>query len=288
MIRDPGTTITNALSFDVEDYFHVHAFRDVIDLREWDRWPMRVVDSTRRVLRLLERTQTRATFFVLGWVAERAPELVQEIHAAGHELASHGHLHQPVYELGREGFREDLRRASDAIRSAVPDAALLGYRAPSFSINEQTPWAFEELKSAGFEYDSSLSPASLHDRYGVRDSPRFAHRRDEGLLEIPPSTVRVAGQTLQVVGGGHFRLAPARVSDWAVRRINAEGSPVVTYFHPWEFDPEQPRVVGASTKSRLRHYTNLRKTESRLERLLQRFPFDRVDAAFEPQLAAAC
>jgi polysaccharide deacetylase family protein (PEP-CTERM system associated) len=280
--------LTNALSFDVEEYFHVHAFKDVISRSEWDRYPERVVDSTRRVLALLRRRHVTATFFILGWVAEKQPNLVREIASDGHEIASHGYAHQAVYELSQLQFRDDLARADDAIRSAYPEAELAGYRAPSFSINERTPWAFEELVRAGFRYDSSLSPVSLHDRYGVRGAPRFAHVAESGLVEIPPSTVRLGKHNVAAAGGGHFRLAPLKVTHWAIRRINSEGHPAVTYLHPWEFDPGQPRIRAAGWKSRFRHYVNINHTESKLERLLRHFPFGRIDAVFSSHLIDSC
>lgn len=279
-------SITNALSFDVEEYFHVHAFKQVAPPEGWAVRPSRVVRSTHRILGLLQRHGVRATFFILGWVAERHPGLVSDIAAEGHEIASHGFAHQAVYELSREEFRDDLERANSAIRAACPTAELIGYRAPSFSINEQTPWAFEELALAGFRYDSSVSPATLHDNYGVRGASRFAYDTGAGVLEIPPSTVRVFGQNLPAVGGGHFRLAPLPLSKLAVRRIQREGHPVVSYFHPWEFDPDQPRVEGASAKSRFRHYTNLALTERRLDSLLTSFAFDRMDRVFGDKIAA--
>ncbi len=278
--------MTNALSFDVEEYFHVHAFKDVIACRDWDHYPERVVDSTRRILALLRRRQVTATFFILGWVAVKQPALIREIAADGHEIASHGFAHQAVYELSQSQFRDDLARASDAIRSAYPEAELTGYRAPSFSINERTPWAFEELARAGFRYDSSLSPVSLHDRYGVRGAPRFAHVADAGLVEIPPSTVKLGKHNLAVAGGGHFRLAPLKVTRWAIRRINSEGHPAVTYLHPWEFDPGQPRIRSAPWKSRIRHYINLNHTESRLSRLLLEFPYGRMDEVYSASISA--
>jgi len=279
-------TITNAISFDVEEYFHVHAFKDVAPRDGWDLRPSRVVASTHQVLSLLRRHRVRGTFFILGWVAERHPSLVSDIAAEGHEIASHGFAHEAVHGLSRQEFRDDLHRANDALRNACPGVELLGYRAPSFSINQQTPWAFEELAFAGFQYDSSVSPATLHDNYGVRGASRFAYDTGDGVLEIPPTTVRVFGHNLPAVGGGHFRLAPLPLSKLAVKRIQREGHPVVSYFHPWEFDPDQPRVKGASAKSRFRHYTNLAMNERKLESLLSTFAFDRMDRVFGDRIAA--
>lgn len=280
-------TLVNALSFDVEEYFHVHAFKDIIEQNSWDTYESRVVESTRRILKLLAAKQTHATFFVLGWVAEREPDLVQEIANGGHEIASHGYAHQAVSQLTRDQYRTDLERANEAIRSACPTAELKGYRAPSFSINASTPWAFEELKQADFLYDSSVSPVSLHDRYGVRDAPRFAHEPIAGLVEAPPSTVKLGRHRVAVAGGGHFRFSPLNVTRWAIRNINREGHPVVSYLHPWEFDPNQPKVRGIGWKSKFRHYVNIEKTERRLESLLDEFSFDRMDRVFATEITQA-
>lgn len=280
--------MTNGLSFDVEDYFHVHGFQRVVRRSDWSQYESRVEASTHRILRLLRAHDSRATFFVLGWVAERHPTLVRDIAEDGHEIASHGHHHESVYELTPEQFRSDLERSIEAISSACPSAELNGYRAPSLSINESTPWAFAELVRAGFRYDSSVSPATLHDRYGVKGAPRFAYNTLEGVLEIPPASVKLFGHVVPVVCGGHFRLAPLNVSRWAIQSINQEGHAAVIYLHPWEFDPEQPVIEGTSWSSRMRHFVNIRRTESRLQRLLAEFRFDRLDEVFGRQLKEVC
>jgi polysaccharide deacetylase family protein (PEP-CTERM system associated) len=267
----------NALTFDVEDYFHVHAFDGVIPRDQWESIPRRVCESTRFILQLLRNHNTRATFFVLGWVADRHPELVREIAADGHELASHGYAHEAVSSLTRERFRSDVSRSLEAILSACPDAQIRGYRAPSFSINAETPWAYEVLNELGFAYDSSISPATFHDRYGMPSAPRFAHVAAGKLTEIPVSTIRLLGCNWAVAGGGYFRLMPLAITNWAVRRINREGQPVVVYLHPWEFDPDQPRVTAASLRSRIRHYVNLRHTAERLQQLLRQFRFGTIE-----------
>ena len=277
----------NALSFDVEDYFHVHAFDGVIPRGEWESIPMRVLGNTRLILRLLREHNTRATFFMLGWVAERHPELVREIAADGHELASHGHAHESVDELTPEKFRNDVQRSLDAILAACPAARIQGYRAPSFSINENTAWAYDELAKLGFAYDSSISPATFHDRYGVPSAPRFAYLVESTLLEIPVSTIRAFACNWPVAGGGYFRLAPLLFTSWAIRRINREGEPAVVYLHPWEFDPVQPRVASAPWRSRFRHYVNLPRTERRFRRLLQQFSFGPIEEVFRHQLSHA-
>jgi polysaccharide deacetylase family protein (PEP-CTERM system associated) len=275
----------NALSFDVEDYFHVHAFSDTIAREDWDGIPTRVMECTRRILQVLREHNTLATFFVLGWVAERHPEIVREIAEDGHELASHGYGHEAVDELNVDAFRTDIQRSINSILAAFPAAHITGYRAPSFSINEKTPWAFEVLAAQGLTYDSSVSPATFHDRYGVPSAPRFAHPTLSSLLEIPPSTIRAFGCNWPVAGGGYFRLAPLQVTAWAIRRINREGQPAVVYLHPWEFDPEQPRIASAPLRSKFRHYINLRHTERRLRRMLQSFAFGSIQEVFHDQLA---
>jgi polysaccharide deacetylase family protein (PEP-CTERM system associated) len=278
----------NALTFDVEDYFHVHAFAGVIPREEWDGIPTRVVMNTRTILRVLKERGTRATFFVLGWVAHRHPEIVREIADGGHELATHGFAHESVYELSPDAFRSDVQRSINAIADACPATTVRGYRAPSFSINEKTPWAFDELAKLGMRYDSSISPATFHDRYGSPAASRFAHRLPAGLLEIPVSTIRALGCNWQVAGGGYFRLAPFRFTSWAVQRINKEGHPAVVYLHPWEFDPAQPRISAAPLRSRFRHYVNLRHTVGRLRRLLEQCQFGPISESFGAPLSDAC
>jgi polysaccharide deacetylase family protein (PEP-CTERM system associated) len=271
----------NALTFDVEDYFHVHAFNSVIARADWDELPLRVDDSTRLILELLREHKTRATFFLLGWVADRLPELVREIAADGHEIASHGYAHEAVDALSCEEFRDDVTRSLEAIRGACPDASISGYRAPSFSINGNTPWAFDVLQSLGFKYDSSISPTSFHDRYGSPHAPRFAYPIARCMTEIPVSTVRMLGLNWAVAGGGYFRLAPLAVTRWSIDRINRERQPAVVYLHPWEFDPAQPRIAGAPARSRFRHYLNLHHTASRLRSLLAEFSFGAMEDVFQ-------
>jgi len=277
----------NALTIDVEDYFHVHAFEGVIARQQWHAMPVRVVENTRRILQMLREFDVRATFFILGWVAERFPDLVRDIAADGHELASHGHEHESVYKLTKDSFREDVERSMAAIRSACPAAKFQGYRAPSFSINETTPWAFEVLESLGFAYDSSVFPIAFHDRYGMHSAPRFAHLVGPALWEIPLSTVRAIGCNWPVAGGGYFRLSPLSLTTWGLRKINREGQPAVVYLHPWEFDPEQPRVLSAPLRSRFRHYVNLHRTEGRLRQLLRQFSFGPVNVVFRDHFAEA-
>ena len=268
----------NALSVDVEDWFQVGAFEKVIARDAWETLPRRVEENTGRVLDLFDEAGVKATFFTLGWVAERHPALIRRIADAGHEVASHGWDHVRVFTMGAEAFRADLERA----RAAIEDAAgqrVTGYRAPSFSIDRRTPWAHPVLAELGYAYSSSVAPVA-HDHYGWPESPRFAWRPVAGaaLVELPVTTVQVAGRRLAAGGGGFFRLLPYAFSSWAVARVNrAEKRPAIFYFHPWEIDPGQPRVANAPLKSRLRHYTNLSAMRPKLLKLLQDHRWGRTD-----------
>jgi polysaccharide deacetylase family protein (PEP-CTERM system associated) len=263
---------TDALSVDVEDYFHVEAFADRISPDQWATFPSRVRRNCDRILNLFERYGWRATFFVLGWVAERDRTLIQDIAKAGHELACHSYAHRRVFSLRPEEFRDDLRRA----RGLIEDAAgvrILGYRAPTFSIVHRSLWALEILAEEGFLYDSSIFPIR-HDLYGYPNFPRFLQRvqfaSGRELFEVPMSTIRLGGINWPLGGGGYLRLFPMSYTRWAVRRIHRrDRQPVIVYFHPWELDPDQPRLEG-SWKSKLRQYTGLSKMEARLEKLLGR------------------
>jgi polysaccharide deacetylase family protein (PEP-CTERM system associated) len=265
------------MSVDVEDYFHASALAPAAPRESWDALPRRVELNTDRLLSFFDDHRTKATFFVLGWVAERHPALVRRIVAAGHELASHGHEHRLVYDQTPDEFRADVRRARDLLED-LGGVRVRGYRAPSYSITRRSLWALDVLLEEGFEYDASVFPIH-HDRYGVPDAPREIHglRRDGGtIVEVPPSTVRVLGTNLPVAGGGYFRLLPYAWTRWGVGRINrTENRPVIFYLHPWEVDPQQPRLP-ASPLSRFRHYRNLHKTEARLSALCRQFPFGTV------------
>jgi polysaccharide deacetylase family protein (PEP-CTERM system associated) len=272
--------VRNALTIDVEDYYHVSAFDAPGRRARWSGFESRVCASTARVLDVCAAASVRATFFVLGWVAERHPALVRRIADAGHEVASHGFGHELVYDLSPAAFRADLRRA----RVAIEDAAgvrVTGYRAPSFSITRRSLWAFDILAEEGYRFDSSVFPI-VRDRYGLPGSPRHAHVRQTAsgpIVEIPPSTIRWGRLTLPVAGGGYFRLYPFDWTRRAIRRLNArEGQPAVVYLHPWELDPAQPRQHG-SLLSRARHYVNLDRTESRLRALLATFDFGPITEA---------
>ncbi len=273
-----GGTIVNGLSVDVEDWFQVGAFEGVIDRAEWDGLADRVWRNVHEILDLFDEAGARATFFTLGWVAVRHGALLREIAARGHEVASHGWDHQRVFRMDRAQFAQDIARA----RTAIEDAAgvrVTGYRAPSFSIDRRTPWAFMELAEQGYAYSSSVAPVQ-HDHYGWPDAPRFAFRPLpwSTLVEIPVTTALVGGRRLAAGGGGFFRVLPYGFSRWAIRQVNRrEGRPAVFYFHPWEIDPGQPRVAGAPLRSRLRHYTNLDKMAPKLRQLVHEFAWGRMD-----------
>lgn len=267
--------MTHILSVDVEDYFQVEAFRDVVRREEWERWPVRVGDNTRRVLDLFDEFGVKATFFTVGWVAEKDPALIADIDSRGHELACHSYWHRTVYSLSPDEFREDTRTARDRIEQ-ITGKKILGYRAPSWSVTRQSMWALDVLAELGFEYDSSIFPIH-HDIYGVPGASRFAHVRRcaNGMLlrEFPPTTVRLAGMEFPAAGGGYLRILPVRFTNWAFRQIEAERQPVVVYFHPWELDPEQPRIPGARLRSRVRHYTNLSRMQDRIRLILKEYRF---------------
>jgi polysaccharide deacetylase family protein (PEP-CTERM system associated) len=272
--------LVNAMSCDVEDYFQVSAFEGHVSRSDWDRLPGRLERNMERVLLLLERRAVKITFFTLGWVAERFPSLVRSIGEAGHEIASHGYSHTRVHHQQRAEFRDDVIRSKKLLED-VSGKAVLGYRAPSYSIGKSTLWAIEEIQNAGYLYSSSIYPIH-HDLYGMPDAPRFAFRHGgDGILEIPISTARILRMNLPSGGGGYFRLLPYALFQRLVRRINEQDSkPCVFYFHPWELDPEQPRPDNLSLKTRFRHYLNLERMEDRLERLLGDFQWDRVDRVF--------
>ena len=275
--------LMNAFSVDVEDYFQVSALAPLIDRASWTQRECRVVRNVERLLDLFAERGAHATFFTLGWVAERYPALVRRIVADGHELASHGYGHLRASEQSRDEFEQDVRRAKSLLED-LGGSRVQGYRAPSFSIGESNPWAFDVLLDAGYRYSSSVYPVR-HDHYGSPDSPRFAYDVRPGLREIPLTTTRLLGRNLPAGGGGYFRLAPYRLSRWAIRRVNTiDQQPAIFYMHPWEIDPGQPRIPGTGLKTRFRHYVNLDKTESRLDRLLLDFRWGRVDEVFGLQV----
>ena len=277
----PTLPIRNAFSIDVEDYFQVSALAPHFPRHIWDQQPCRVERNVDRMLALLSDNRTQATFFTLGWVAERYPEMTKRIVAEGHELASHGYGHQRVSDLDRAGFFEDITRAKKLLED-LGGQAVIGYRAPSFSIGEKNLWALDTLGEAGYQYSSSIYPIR-HDHYGMPNAPRFAFRPDtaKSLIELPATTIRFFDRNLPAAGGGYFRLLPYQISRWSIRRVNAKDQqPCIFYCHPWEIDPEQPRPTGMALKTRFRHYVNLGRTEPRLRSLLKDFRWGRVDDVF--------
>lgn len=271
--------ITNALTIDVEDYFQVSAMAPYIRRDEWDTRECRVERNVDRILALLAKHQTHATFFTLGWLADRYPQLVRRIVAQGHELASHGYGHERVSDLSPEAFTADLTRAKKLLED-TGGVAVQGYRAPSFSIGERNLWAFDCLAATGHVYSSSIYPIK-HDHYGMPDAPRFPHRVAAGLLEIPITTLRMGNRNFPSSGGGYFRLLPYALSRWMIRRVNAvDQKPAIFYCHPWEIDASQPRVAGIDLKTQFRHYVNIHRMEQRLEALLRDFRWGRMDEIF--------
>ncbi len=272
----------NAFSVDVEDYYHVTAFEKRIHRNDWDRYESRVVDNTRRILQLLCRHNVKATFFVLGWVARHYPELVREIHEKGHEIGSHSLEHRLVYQLTPEEFRRDLRESRDMLAEII-DQPVTAYRAPSFSITKQSLWALDILVEEGFTIDTSIFP-TRHPRYGIPGFEPKIQQIDTSagpLREFPMTVARLAKMNVPVSGGGYFRLYPLAWTVRMLRQVNRAGAPFVFYIHPWEVDPDQPRLQACSRVSRFRHYVNLSKTEAKLDLLLQRFRFGRLSEVVE-------
>jgi polysaccharide deacetylase family protein (PEP-CTERM system associated) len=266
------------LSVDVEDWFQVGAFENVIDRDDWGSIATRVADNVYRILDLFAEADVSATFFTLGWVARRHPDMIHRIADAGHELASHGYNHARVFTLDRKSFAEDIRTAREVIEDCSGQC-VTGYRAPNFSIDHRTPWAYDELAEQGYTYSSSVAPIA-HDHYGWPDAPRFAFRPLPGceLIELPVTTAMLGGRRVAAGGGGFFRVLPYGFSRWAIRQVNRdEGRPAVFYFHPWEIDPDQPRIAHAPVRSRLRHYTGLARMAGKLRELVHDFRWGRMD-----------
>jgi len=271
--------ITNALTIDVEDYFQVSAFAPHIDRTDWDSRECRVEHNIDRILKLLDDKHTKATFFTLGWVAERYPQMVRRIVSEGHELASHGYGHQRASDLTETEFFHDVSHAKTLLED-IGGQAVQGYRAPSFSIGTDNLWALDTLQRAGYRYSSSIYPVK-HDHYGMPDAPRFAHQIRDGLMEVPPTTLRMFNRNLPSGGGGYFRLLPYALSRWMLQQVNQrDAESAIFYFHPWEIDADQPRIPGIDLKTRFRHYVNIGRTEQRLARLLDDFRWGRMDDIF--------
>lgn len=269
--------MVNILSFDIEDYFQVENFKKKIKFSDWDNYGLRVIGSTRRILNVLSQAQVRATFFVVGWIAERVPELIKEISSLGHEVASHGYAHELVYKQGEKGFRDDLRLAR-GILEKITGKPVKGYRAPCYSITNRSRWALDILAQEGYLYDSSIFPIR-HDRGGLVGSQRFPHYIDTQygrIKEFPISTVNLFGQNLPFSGGGYLRLLPYFILRNCARSINTQGQPINVYMHPWEFDIDQPRIK-AGAFGAFRHYLNLETTEKKLKALITDFKFDSIE-----------
>ncbi|RSZ59593.1 DUF3473 domain-containing protein [Massilia atriviolacea] len=281
MPRALGQPIRNAMTIDVEDYFQVSAFAPIIARASWPSRECRVEANIERILAILAAGGVHATFFTLGWIAERYPDMVRRIVAGGHELASHGYGHLRASDQTRAEFADDVGR-SKALLEDIGGQRVLGYRAPSFSIGTANLWALDVLHEAGYRYSSSIYPIA-HDHYGMPDAPRFAFfpNGPDGLLEVPITTAMLGRRKLPAGGGGYFRLLPYSLSRWMMRRVNSEdGQPAIFYFHPWELDPGQPRPGGASLKTRFRHYVNLQRMEGRIKLLTRDFAWDRMDRIF--------
>ena len=274
----PGS-LTNALTIDVEDYFQVSAFAPHIKRSEWNTRECRIERNVTRILEMLSHDQTKATFFTLGWIAERYPQLIRQIADEGHEIASHGYGHERASDLTEDAFFSDIHRAK-VILEDLCGSEVKGYRAPSFSIGAGNLWAFDCLAKAGYRYSSSVYPIR-HDHYGMPDSPRFAYSVRPGLVEIPVTTLRALGRNLPSSGGGYFRLLPYALSRWMLNRVNTgDQQPGIFYFHPWEIDVAQPRIEGIGRKTRFRHYVNISRMEGKLAQLLEDFKWGRMDEVF--------
>ena len=272
-------TLANALTIDVEDYFQVSAFAPYIKRVDWEGRECRIERNVQRILGMLAQQQVKATFFTLGWIAERYPQLVRDIVAQGHEMASHGYGHERASDLDREAFSADIDRSKKLLED-LAGTPVLGYRAPSFSIGLGNLWAFDALLQSGYRYSSSIYPIA-HDHYGMPDAPRFAHKTVCGLLEIPITTLRMFNKNLPSSGGGYFRLLPYAMSRWMLRRVNAQDhESTIFYFHPWEIDTEQPRINGIDARTRFRHYVNIDRNEAKLKRLMSDFRWGRMDDIF--------
>ena len=273
--------VPNAMTVDVEDYYQVEAFRHQVSRSDWPNHEGRVERNVERLLQLLADHHVHGTFFTLGWIAERYPELIKRIVDAGHELASHGYDHTRVDQQSPDEFRLDTRKTKQILED-LGGVEVRGYRAASFSVSDKTPWAFEIMAEEGYRYSSSIYPIR-HDLYGMPSAPRFAYAPDQNsdILEVPITTVSLLSRKLPCGGGGYFRLYPYAFSRWAMRRVNRKDhQPCVFYLHPWEIDPDQPRMPNLSPKTRFRHYLNLRRMEDRLHRLLRDFTWDRMDRIF--------
>lgn len=281
-----GQQIKNAMSVDVEDYFQVSAFEGSVSRNDWAEMKSRVEHNTDRILAMFDEHDVKATFFVLGCIAEQYPQLIKRIAENGHEIASHGYSHVRVINQGQDQFREDVTKTKTILED-ISGSLVKGYRAASYSINSKNIWALGVLKETGHAYSSSIYPVK-HDLYGMPEAPRYPFiHKEYGILEIPITTIELAGKNFPCGGGGYFRLLPYSLSSWALRHVNRlDHLSGVFYFHPWEIDPEQPRINGISFKTRFRHYINLKKMESKIKKLLKEFAWGRMDEIFLPDSMA--
>jgi polysaccharide deacetylase family protein (PEP-CTERM system associated) len=278
-----ATTLVNAMTIDVEDYFQVSAFKTQISPSKWDSFECRVEQNTNLVLDILLANQVKATFFTLGWVADRYPKLIRRIVSEGHELASHGYGHQMITDLTPSEFKDDILRAKKTLEN-ISGTEILGYRAPSFSVGKSTLWAHDILAESGYRYSSSVYPIK-HDLYGMPDAPRFAHRLANSLVEIPATSIKIFDTNFPASGGGFFRLFPLWLSKSSISRVNVkDAQSAVFYCHPWEFDPNQPRITNASVKSKFRHYVNLKVNANKFDCLLRSFSWAPMKDVFDPIL----
>lgn len=269
--------IKNAFTVDVEEYFQVGAFEKVLDPADWPSLTPRLEQSMDNVLKLMDDANIKGTFFILGWIAERYPSVIKKLAAEGHEIASHGYAHQRATGQTQEVFKQDISSAKTILED-LTGQAVIGYRAPSFSFNKTNPWVYDVLQEAGHQYSSSIYPV-VHDHYGVPDAPRFKYKTPQGLWELPLSTMKMGEKNIPISGGGYFRLYPYAFTRWAIQKYQrADGQPYIFYMHPWEADPDQPRIKNAPLKSKFRHYLNLNRVEGRLKTMFKDFEWGRMDS----------
>lgn len=267
--------LINILTIDVEDYYQVENFKKYISIDEWDTFESHVVNSTHLLLDILKKYNIKATFFVLGWTAEKYPQLVQDIYQQGHEIASHGYKHLLVYDLNKETFYKNLKKSINIIENIIDDK-IFGFRAPSFSITRKSLWALDIMKDLNLKYDSSIYPISGHNRYGISDADPYIFKHKNQIIEVPPASFQLFNKRWPIGGGGYFRLLPYKVMRLLLKKIDRTENPFVMYFHPWEFDPNQPKIKEASYSEKFRHYININKNEKKFNELLSDFEFTTI------------
>ncbi|PUU89884.1 XrtA system polysaccharide deacetylase [Halanaerobium sp.] len=270
----------NILTIDVEDYFQVETFKNIIDNNEWDNFELRVENSLKKVLNLINSFDYKATFFVLGWIAEKFPEIIKMISDQGHEISTHGYGHELVYKQTKQEFKNDLIKSINTLKN-ITGKEILGYRAPTFSITNDSLWALDIIKELGLEYDASISPIEGHDKYGIMGINPCIHTLFNGLVELPQTTIKILTKNVPVAGGGYFRLLPYWLTKMAIKKLNKNNKTAIVYLHPWEFDPEQPKIKGISKLSQFRHYINIDKTEDKFKKMLSDFNFTSIEKYLE-------